>query len=126
MTNESKIKWLSEELTNYISYDRSDTPCDFYDFCTRKECKYQYTDLCAGEKCSECLIEHIDKIAKPTLAEDERVILRNIDKAFYKIGRAKTNKGLYLVYTCQDEHQWFTAFNDNLFQFIKERRRILN
>ena len=58
----------------------------------------------------------------PTLTEDERVILRNIDKAYRYIHREYGNlrvsleeKGL--------ESESFDMY-DSLFQFIKERRRI--
>ena len=65
--------------------------------------------------------------AKPTLTEDERVILKNIAKHsdFEKIGRKKIG-GLYV--TCRinipTEEEWVISFFDHLFQFIKERRRI--
>lgn len=61
----------------------------------------------------------------PTLNEDERVILRNLD-AFY-IGR-KNGIGLYARFaTCDNQEDWkhpLNCLNDDLFQFIKERRRI--
>ncbi len=64
------------------------------------------------------------KKKKPTLTEDERVILEFI-KNFDYIGRDK--KGLY--YKLQDEdikEKTAVIYNltTNLFQFIKERRRI--
>ena len=69
----------------------------------------------------------LNKEAKPTLTEDERVILRNIAKHndFEKIGRGKIG-GLYV--TCRINiptvEKWGITFFDHLFQFIKERRRI--
>ena len=60
---------------------------------------------------------------KPTLTEDERVILRNIDTERYpKIARKDKQLGIINVYT--DGLYWLPF--QNLFQFIKERRRILN
>lgn len=61
---------------------------------------------------------------KPTLTEDERVILKFIENFDY-IGRDE--KGLY--YKLQDENikeKTAVIYNltTNLFQFIKERRRI--
>lgn len=62
----------------------------------------------------------LNEEAKPTLTEDERVILRNIDKHFYtKIFR---NECLFL----RGKHTSDLVFTqyDHLFQFIKERGRI--
>ena len=70
---------------------------------------------------------------KPTLTEDERVILRNIDKTQLElIGRTATDGELYLAYrygTNKYEVMHETEFDmayGHLFKFIKERRRILN
>ena len=62
---------------------------------------------------------------KPTLTEDERVILRNINKKYGLIKR-DNNKNLYVqAVNVEDEEDWnfIDPFN-HLFQFIKERRRI--
>ena len=62
--------------------------------------------------------------AKPTLTEDERVILRNIDKDYKYIGKS-SNGVLYICIeknNCNDGIDFFEF--DYLFQFIKERRRI--
>ena len=68
---------------------------------------------------------------KPTLTEDERVILRNIDIDNYK-GIGRKNDTLYLVSATpnyfggeNDKEVFWYCFHE-LFQFIKERRRILN
>lgn len=63
----------------------------------------------------------VEKVCE--LTEDERVILRNIDKKFTKIGRV--DLGLYFIF-CQieKEQKYFASVFDNVFQFIKERRRI--
>ena len=72
---------------------------------------------------SVAIYEFFIDTAKPTLTEDERVILRNIDiKAFEKIGRDKTGH-LYLWW--EDNRYLFRGYN-HLFQFIKERRRVFN
>lgn len=63
---------------------------------------------------------------KPTLTEDERVILRNIDKIKFKnIGR--TTSGLLCLSDNNSDYKNLSISNlyDHLFQFIKERRRIL-
>lgn len=60
---------------------------------------------------------------KPTLTEDERVILRNINKNFRYISRDDSD--LFIsIKRHNEEEEFFYAFN-HLFQFIKERRRIL-
>lgn len=74
----------------------------------------------------------LKKEAKPTLTEDERVILRNLryEKGAYeytKIGRtdldSEGNCDLILI-DSDDESVWWGEYG-HLFQFIKERRRIL-
>lgn len=62
---------------------------------------------------------------QPTLTEDERVILRNIDTDFYK-GIGRENGTLYLVSTISnnfggknDREVFWYCFHE-LFQFIKE------
>ena len=67
-------------------------------------------------------LEHfLEEPTKPTLTEDERVILRNI-MFFTKIGKDRTS-----IYVATKENSIYRlgVFN-HLFQFIKERRRILN
>lgn len=68
---------------------------------------------------------------KPTLTEDERVILKNLryEKGAYeytKIGRtdldSEGNCDLILI-DSDDESVWWGEYG-HLFQFIKERRRI--
>ena len=70
---------------------------------------------------------YLQENVKPTLTEDERVILKNIDKKFKSIKRANDSY-LYLVMednAFRDIRYEFEVF-PNLFQFIKERRRISN
>ena len=69
---------------------------------------------------------------KPTLTEDERVILKNIDKKYKYIFKPVDNE-LYLCetkgmrYYDEDDREIAHDFlcYSHLFQFIKERRRIL-
>ena len=70
----------------------------------------------------EVLTNYFNEEATPTLTEDERVILKNIDKHFYtKIYR---NECLFL----RGEHTSDLVFTqyDHLFQFIQERRGVRN
>lgn len=63
---------------------------------------------------------------KPTLTEDEKVILRNIEfKDYIFIGR-KESGDLYVNNQENDSFNgmWFIMFKKNLFQFIQPRRRI--
>lgn len=67
--------------------------------------------------------EFLNKQVKPTLTEDERVILRNIDKKYRTILRqhkniwiAENNDGIRIYHG-----YCFDYYNSNLFQFIKER-----
>jgi len=57
---------------------------------------------------------------KPTLTEDERAILRNIDKKFYKIGRTDDNT-IYFIFEeiTGKEAKYYANVFDNIFQFIK-------
>ena len=68
--------------------------------------------------------DFLDSIEQPTLTEDERVILRNIDQSNFKtIGRNKFS--LYLGYAHAEEKDCFINYlYHSLFKFIKERRRI--
>lgn len=64
----------------------------------------------------------LNKPKTPTLTEDERVILKNLQPCYHKIKRYGCD--LHVVYdngTCSDDIH--LPFN-GLFQFIKERRRI--
>jgi len=68
--------------------------------------------------------EFMEQQIKPSLTEDEKVILKNIDKIFEYIGRTK-NGTLFLRVEMfgKTDDRAFHFFN-HLFQFIKERRRI--
>lgn len=88
-----------------------------------------YLDLYDEDNLTICMLRWLAEENKPTLTEDERVILRNIDKDNYKgIGRKKGT--LYLVSATpnyfggeNDKEVFWYCFHE-LFQFIKERRRI--
>lgn len=71
--------------------------------------------------------QFFNEIQKPTLTEDERVILRNISKRYNKVGR-KFSGALYLheAESVMIDSTFEDFFEDRLFQFIKERRRIFN
>jgi len=67
----------------------------------------------------ESMKRFFKKLIKPTLTEDEKVILRNIEN-YKEIGR--DNDGdLYLQYNCKC---FINSFFGHLFQFIQLRRRI--
>lgn len=59
-----------------------------------------------------------------TLTEDERVILRNIDKKYTHIGRRDGTPSLELYIKSKNDFKHCWCFYNHLFQFIKERRRI--
>ena len=62
---------------------------------------------------------------KPTLTEDEKVILRNIDKEYSAIGRRDGTPSIELYIKNENDdfkHCW--CFYNDLFQFIQPRRRI--
>lgn len=74
------------------------------------------------------LQDFLSEQTTPTLTEDERVILRNIDKKYTyiyrnKVGNIELEKGSRLVGTTHIYHSLEPFMH--LFQFIKERRRIL-
>jgi len=72
------------------------------------------------------LKEFLKQPVKPTLTEDEKVILRNIEfKDYNYIGR-NTSGDLYVHYGKNDSFNgtWFIMFKKSLFKFIQPRRRI--
>lgn len=83
------------------------------------------------ENADKMLVQFLKAESKPTLTEDERVILRNLryEKGAYeytKIGRTELdsegNCDLILI-DSDNESVWWGEYG-HLFQFIKERRRI--
>lgn len=95
--------------------------CDYANYCNDRKARIE----------EEMEIEHLNnggilslffqQNIKPTLTEDERVILRNIQN-LKKIHRA-TNGNLVLCFESGYNYH-ITWLNNDLFQFIKERRRI--
>ena len=74
------------------------------------------------ETINEVIADFFVEQAKPTLTEDERAILRHL-KGFYYIYRANTGE----LEATNKEHTvcgYELYFDDDVFQFIKERRRI--
>ena len=74
----------------------------------------------------------LDLPVQPTLTEDEKVILRNLhyEKGAYeyeRIGRTRKDSEGYSDLYLIEKDLTVTNFNEyiHLFQFIKERRRIL-
>ena len=73
----------------------------------------------------EALFRFLQAEVKPTLTEDEKVILRNIDKEYGYIERV--NDGTLRVNDKSTSEQiiWRSTYPHNhLFQFIQPRRRI--
>jgi len=68
---------------------------------------------------------YLQEDIKPTLTEDERVILKNIDKKYTHIGRKDGTPSIELYIKSKDDFKHCWCFYNHLFQFIKERRRIL-
>ena len=66
------------------------------------------------------IIDFLSTEAKPTLTEDERVILKNMDTKNYT-HLYRTDNLIFLKN--KKEHLYWIPFSNN-FQFIKERRRI--
>lgn len=110
MTNAEKYLKDKNYTKDFVS--------DYMIYCVRK--KQDSVNL-------ESLSLFFREEAKPTLTEDERVVLKNIDKKFIKIGRDASNT-IYFIF---DEFtgmkaKYYANIFDNIFQFIKERRRIQN
>ena len=84
-------------------------------------CKYY-----SGDMAQEIAL-FLNEQLTPTLTEDERVILRNIKNVGFndKIGRWKEDGKLYLKGTAEMKAFAINTMYAHLFQFIKERRRIL-
>lgn len=77
------------------------------------------------ENADKMLVQFLKAEAKPTLTEDERVILKNVGTDYQRIER--DDECLWVRGVDKDGFMatcYFKCF-DHLFQFIKERRRIL-
>ncbi len=115
MTNAEKYLKDEMELKDFIS--------DYITFC--KNYKQDSVNL-------ESLSLFFRQKVKPQLSEDERVILKNLhyEKGCYeyeRIGRTKKDSEGYSDLYLIEKDLTVTNFNEylHLFQFIKERRRIL-
>ena len=119
MTN--KDKFLKDGVSEY----------DFTEFVFNNGNIY-----CEAGKADECYIKKLDLLhllqqpVKPTLTEDERVILRNVQlRAFssYRVIGKDNHNQLYLADTSKaiDKFYGFGQYFGHLFKSIKERRRIL-
>ena len=75
-----------------------------------------------GGPCTKSIENFFNQPIKPTLTEDEKVILRNINAQEYLlIQRDKNDKCLFILKLCGIVY--FGQYN-HLFQFIQPRRRI--
>lgn len=112
MTNAEKFIGDEDLIDTFID--------EFNEFACKQDWDLEYHCL------KERLVEFFKQERTPTLTEDERVILRNINKQFIKIGRDDMNN-IYFVFeeTTGKEVKYYANVFDNVFQFIKERRRIL-
>lgn len=92
----------------------------------------KHYDTTGDSFCVSGMIQDFFKAeVKPTLSEDERIILRNVDpRECNVIGRDKYTEELYLAYSktaeTEDREYLFDVIFPTLFQFIKVRRRIRN
>lgn len=77
-------------------------------------------------KLDVALHEFFESEVKPTLSEDEKVILKNIEFKDYMVIGRKESGDLYVNDKGNDSFNgtWFIMFKKHLFQFIKPRRRI--
>lgn len=103
--------------------------CDFIKFCNNRKRilteENELENLNEGGKLGIFLQQNI----KPTLTKDERVILSNTSKEYKYIYRDEMGKlALYISSHKMGATRVYHSFQpfENLFQFIKERRRILN
>lgn len=72
----------------------------------------------------ESLSLFLNSEVMPVLIEDEKFILKNVDKKYKYIGRGEMAEQLYLKDEKGFKH--CLCIYKHLFQFIKERRRISN
>lgn len=70
--------------------------------------------------------EFFEQPVKPTLTEDEKVILRNVKKLYKFIGKRELTGTPYISMKSRDKYLFatFDLFDNDLFQFIQPRRRI--
>ena len=85
------------------------------------EFKNWYNDTQCTCAYGEAIEIFMKDMAKPTLTEDEKVILKNIDKEMTMIRRCINGD---LDVFNNDEHFLYLHIFNHLFQFIQPRRRI--
>lgn len=104
MTNQEKYGLTNEQVKRLS--------CEIDDF---------VMEQCAGSL-SHLIEMFFREQVKPTLTEDEKVILRNVDEMYITIGRYEDG---ILEFNRSDGHYSNSCYPLNhLFQFIKPRRRI--
>ena len=83
-------------------------------------CKYY------SEEMEHEIVLFLEEQVKPTLTDDERVILRNIDIKTVTKGYGKIKRNEYgdIVLVAYGRANFTLPIYNHLFQFIKERRRI--
>ena len=79
-----------------------------------------------NSKNTEMIDNFLNETIKPILTEDEKVILRNIKEEYSAIGRKDGTPSieLYIKGKGNDDFKHCWCFYNQLFQFIKPRRRI--
>lgn len=109
-TNADKYNLTEEQVKNLIKYGS-----EMLNEICKKLNKIDF---------SKCIEIWLNQPFKPTLTEDEKVILRNISEKYNKIARGELTKELFIRQT-DDEIKvyWLKPF-EHLFQFIQPRRRI--
>jgi len=89
---------------------------------------YYYKNKSKESDVEKAFRHFFEEETEPVLTEDERVILRNIEHPYKWIRR--NHKGELQISDKEDcaGLKWYINFTcyQNLFQFIKERRRIFN
>ena len=110
MVTTYREKFFKEEITPNEAYRLL---TEFIEYCNSDECK--------NKNLEEMAWNFLSQPVKLTLTEDEKVILRNIclTGTFY----IERKHGTLKIHNKLDEIVDFYMY-DNLFQFIKERRRI--
>lgn len=97
-----------------VGADRGEFICGLRDYLGNHRDNYDMSNL---------INNYLNKPVKPTLTEDEKVILRNIDSDYTSIGK-EHHGWLYVKDESDIEFRGFDNLYHHLFQFIKPRRRI--
>lgn len=97
LKDEADIKQLAKEIDNFVDKDL--------------DMKY-------------FIPKFFEQEVKPTLTEDERVILKNLNKKYKYIGRMKGEIGEQFYVKDEEGFKHCFCLYNHLFKFTKERRRI--